>query len=308
MFFLNSCSVTRKKKIMTEINELIAELPEGIDPRLYEALLKLRQPLSELHPYFKCCVYGDSGFGKTVWAMKLAQAITPPDKTIEFVDHMEGWVSLANHKGLRDRAHRQKYTGFSQVEFLAEVIAKGVKPFDNIGTVILDEFSSMTYSDLDIVVKAARKDVPEWPDYYAGQERARRCLEKLLSQNINVITVAHIREDKLSSGAVVTRPKFLPGFNDIFRQMMHLVTYLSADEYTTEEGSMDYRRSFQVHPTKKINAKTRVGHLHPVVDGDYLIGAIWEWMNGERESNVTDVIVKDKDEAVEEPEESADTL
>lgn len=268
----------------------------AVDQKMLEALINLRQPLSELHPYFKACVYGDSGFGKTVWAMKLAQAITPPDKTIEFVDHMEGWVSLANHKGLRDRAHRQKYTGFSQVEFLAEVIAKGISPFDNIGTVILDEFSSMTYNDLDVLVKAQRKDTPEWPEYYAGQERARRCLESLLNQNVNVITVAHIREDKLSSGLVVTRPKFVPGFNDIFRQLMHLVTHLTAEEFTNDDGTQDYRRSFQVHPTKRVSAKTRVGHLHPVVDGDYLIKAIVEWMHGERESNVTDVVVKDTDE------------
>lgn len=273
------------------------ELPEGIDPRYFQSLLSLREPLSELHPYFKACVYGDSGFGKTVWAMQLAQAITPPDKTIEFVDHMEGWVSLANHSGLRDRTHRQKYTGFSQVEFLALCIEKSVPPFDTIGTVVLDEFSSMTYNDLDILVKVAKKDTPEWPEYYAGQERARRCLEKLLSLNINVITVAHIREDKLSSGLIVTRPKFVPGFNDIFRQMMHLVTHLTAEEFVTDEGIADYRRSFQVHPTKRVNAKTRVGHLPPIVEGDFLIKSIVEWMHGDRESNVTDVVVKDKNDS-----------
>ena len=277
-------------------------MTETVDQKMLDALIALRQPLSEIHPYFKGCVYGDSGFGKTVWAMKLAQAITPPEKTIEFVDHLEGWVSLANHKGLRDRAIREKYTGFSQVEFLADVISKGIQPFDSIGTVILDEFSSMTYSDLDIVVKAQRKDTPEWPEYYAGQERARRCLESLLSQKINVICVAHIREDKLSSGLVVTRPKFVPGFNDIFRQTMHLVAYLSTEEVTTAEGDIDYRRSFQVHPTKRISAKTRIGGLKPIVDGDYLIEAISQWMIGERESETMDIVVPDKSEEIAESE------
>src|SRR4030095_208079 len=98
----------QRPRPMTDI-----ELPEGIDARWYEELLKLRESLPTLNRYFKACVYGDSGFGKTVWAMKLAQAITPDDKTIEYVDHMEGWVSLLNHKGIRDRTHRQKYTGFS---------------------------------------------------------------------------------------------------------------------------------------------------------------------------------------------------
>ena len=279
-----------------------------VDQKMLQALIDLREPLSDLHPYFKACVYGDSGFGKTVWAMKLAQKITPEGKTIEYVDHLEGWVSIANHKGLRDRAHRQKYTGYAQLEFLAECIAKEVPPFDNVGTVILDEFSSMTYNDLDVLVKAQRKDTPEWPEYYSGQERARRCLERLLSLNINVITVAHIREDKLSSGLIVTRPKFVPGFNDIFRQMMHLVTHLTAEEYTLDDGTQEYRRSFQVHPTKRVNAKTRVGHLHPIVDGDDLIKAIVEWMHGDRESNVTDVVVKDRDEKENEETVSEDIL
>ncbi len=273
----------------------MTDLPEGIDPIYFKALLELREELSDIHPYFKACVYGDSGFGKTVWAMKLAQRITPADKTIEYIDHLEGWVSLANHKGLTDRTHRQKYTGYAQLEFLALCIEKNVAPFNQVGTVVLDEFSSMTYNDLDILVKAQKKDTPEWPEYYGGQERARRCLEKLLKLDINVITVAHIREDKLSSGLIVTRPKFVPGFNEIFRQMMHLVTHLTAEEYTMDDGTQDYRRSFQVHPTKRVNAKTRVGHLHPIVDGDYLIEAAVQWMQGERESNVTDVIVKDTD-------------
>lgn len=271
-------------------------MTETVDPRMLQALIELREPLSDLHPYFKACVYGDSGFGKTVWAMMLAQKITPEGKTIEYVDHLEGWVSLANHKGLRDRTNRQKYTGYAQIEFLAECIAKGIPPFDSVGTVILDEFSSMTYNDLDILVKAQRKDTPEWPEYYGGQERARRCLESLLKLNINVITVAHIREDKLSSGLIVTRPKFVPGFNDIFRQMMHLVTHLTAEEFNHDDGTVSYNRSFQVHPTKRVNAKTRVGHLRPVVDGNELIEAIVEWMQGERDSNVTDVVVKDSNE------------
>src|SRR4030095_290281 len=269
---------------MTEITDI--ELPEGIDARWYEELLKLRESLPNLHPYFKACVYGDSGFGKTVWAMQLAQAITPEGKTIEYVDHMEGWVSLLNHKGIRDRTHRQKFTGFSQVEFLADVIGKKVGPFADVGTVVLDEFSSMTYNDLDILVKVQKKDTPEWPEYYAGQERARRCLERLLKQNINVICVAHIREDKLSSGLIVTRPKFVPGFNEIFRQLMHLVTHLSAEEFVQEDGTADYRRNFQVHPTKRVNAKTRVGGLPVNVEGDVLIKAIQEWMAGEREDEV----------------------
>lgn len=263
------------------------------------ALMEARQEMGTLIPFFKGCIYADSGFGKTVWSMKLAQAITPTGKTIEYIDFLEGWVALLNHRdeGLLKRAHREKYEGISQIETLAKFIKMGVPPFDNIGTVILDEFSSMTKSDLDTVVKSrAAKDpskdpnVPTQPDFYAGTERARRALTELLKAEVNVIVVAHIREDKLSNGVVVTRPAFMPNFSDTFRQMMHLVANLTAEEYTAEDGSVDYKRSIQVHPTRRVNAKTRIGGLPVNVDPDYLIQATVEWMKGERESEPVETI------------------
>lgn len=261
--------------------------------KMFAALMETRKSMGELIPFFKGCVYGDSGFGKTVFAMKLAQAVNPPGKTIEYIDFLEGWVALLNHtdEGLLKNAHREQYEGISQIEALAEMIKMQIAPFDKIGTVILDEFSSMTKTDLDTVVKSrAAKDsskdpnVPTQPDFYAGTERARRALTTLLQAKVNVIVVAHIREDKLSNGQVVTRPAFMPNFSDTFRQMMHLVGHLTAEEFTAEDGSVDYKRSIQVHPTKRVNAKTRIGGLSPNVIPEDLIKATVEWMHGERSS------------------------
>jgi hypothetical protein len=88
---------------------------------------------------------------------------------------------------------------------------------------------------------------------------------------------------------------------------MHLVTHLTAEEFVDDEGVADYRRSFQVHPTKRVNAKTRVGGLSVSVDGDYLITAIAEWMQGERESEHNDVVLPEKGD-VENPEEIVDAV
>lgn len=313
---------------MTDIiNKTLNELADAYagpkltsqEQAMLDALLDARKPMGELIPFFKGCIYGDSGFGKTVCAVQLAQAITPDGKTIEYIDFLEGWVALLNHKaeGLLNNVHREAYEGISQIEVLAKFIKMGVTPFDNIGTVILDEFSSMVKADLDTVVKSrAAKDsskdpnVPTQPDFYAGTERARRALTELLQANVNVIIVAHIREDKDKSGAVVTRPAFMPNFSDTFRQMMHLVAHLTAEEFTAEDGTATYKRSLQVHPTRRVNAKTRIGGLLPNVPPDALIPAVVEWMHGKRESEVVNdkgenlVVVKDSTESTESVEDA----
>jgi len=263
----------------------------ALTPEIIEALKAQREDLTTKHATLKALIYGESGFGKTVKVMEIAQAITPPEKTIEFIDFLEGWVSLKNHKGLTDRANRQRYAGLSQIEFLGEAIQEGIEPFNKIGTVILDELSAMSKSDLDIVLKTraaqdSSKDpnVPTQPDFYANTERVRRAVTKLLQADINVLVVAHIREDKLSNGIVVQRPAFMPAFSETFRQMMHLVANLSAVEFTADDGTQQYRRSFQVHPTRSVSAKTRIGGLPVVVTSEQLIPAIIEWMKGERKS------------------------
>lgn len=267
---------------------------EGADKAALEALMGKREQLSAKTPYFKGLIYGDSGAGKTVAAMKIAQAVTPPGKTIEFIDFLEGWVALLNHPGLTARANRQQYEGLSQLEYLAKFIKMGVEPFDKIGTVILDEWSSMTQTDLDVVLKSrAAKDAskdpnaPTQPDFYANTERSRRAITELMQAHVNVICVGHIREDKLSNGVVRQGPAFMPKFSEKFRQMLHLVANLNAEEFTTEDGSPDYRRFLQVHPTRSISAKTRIGGLPLSLSVEELIPAILEWMRGERAEEPT---------------------
>lgn len=284
-------------------------MTESLDPKVIEALKAARKSLNEIHPNLKACIYGESGFGKTVQTMKIAQAITPAGKTIEYIDFLEGWVALLNHKseGLLKRTNRQQYQGLSQIEFLAKAIKLGIEPFDMVGTVILDEFSAMGKTDLDTVLKTrASKDsskdpnVPTQPDFYANTERMRRAITELLQADINVLCVAHIREDKSSNGLVITRPAFMPAFSEIFRQTMHLVAHMTAQEFTADDGTQDYKRSIQVHPTRSISAKTRIGGLPVSVTGDQLTQAIVEWMQGNRESEETGETTDEADRFAEE--------
>ena len=260
-----------------------------------EYLATLREDLSTKDVNLKALIYGESCFGKTVAAMQLAQVITPPDKTIEFIDFLEGWASLRNHPGLTNRSSRQQYQGLSQLEFLAIAIKRRVPPFDNVGTVILDELSGMAKADLDIVNRAAiAKDAnkdentpPAWPEFLTNTQRLRKTITQLMQAEINLIFVAHIREDKDDkTGKVITRPAFMPAFSDIFRQMLHLVAHLSATEVTSEDEMTNYRRLFQVHPTQSISAKTRIGGLPVIAPAEILFPTIVQWMKGEGKEEV----------------------
>ena len=271
---------------------------------MVEYLASKRQSLNTLQPNLKMLIYGEPGTGKTVAAMKIAQAITPEGKSIEFLDFLEGWTSLLNHKGLTDRTNRQQYEGLSQIEALSQAIDEKLAPFDTIGTVILDEFSAMANADLDTVLRVrmaadrSGEDVPAWPDYHANKERTRKAITKLLSSNINVILVAHTKEDKdNTTGAVTTKPAFIQSFYGVFSQMLHVVANLTAVQFAAkEDGTQEYRRIFQVNPTKRVSAKTRVGGLPVTVEYEPLIHAIIEWMKGKRETvseEVTKVIQPD---------------
>lgn len=254
----------------------------------FDYLKSKREALTLKGVNFKALIYGDSGAGKTVAAMQLAQAITSEGKTIEFIDFLEGWASILNHPGLTERSSRQQYEGMSQISVLGKAIKYGIEPFDKVGTVVIDELSAMTKSDLDIVLKAraandSSKDpnVPTQPDFYSNTERSRRTVTEILQADVNVIFVAHQREDKLSNGRVVIRPAFMPAFSELFRQMLHLVTHLECNEFINDEGTTKYNRAFQVHPTQSVSAKTRVGGLAVNVPIDVLIPKSIQWMRGE---------------------------
>mgnify|MGYP001026586766 CR=1 FL=1 len=217
----------------------------------------------------KAMLYGRSGKGKTVLATALAQTITPSEQTICYVDSFEGWVSLDNHEGLKDRVRRFRYGGFSQLEMLADAIRQGLVDEKNkinygqFGTIILDEFSTMVDQDLALITRHRASqdgekdpDTPTWPDQNTSIRRTNNVLAPLLKLNLNVILVAHYREDKINN-LVTLSPAFLPKAQPKIKEPLHLVAYVDA---TAVQGSQEaqYVRSVQVHPTAAVDAKCRL--------------------------------------------------
>jgi hypothetical protein len=226
--------------------------------------------------------------------MLLAQRITPDHKTILYVDSAEGWVSLENHPQLKKRTLFMPYTNFRAFEAIANAHIADKAPWGNVGCIVLDEASSMATSDLDAVVrqKASENagkdpDTPTQPDYNTSTNRVRKYLGELIKlQDVHVILISHVRKDKDNMSRETIGPNFLPKLSIHLRGTQHLVAYMSGDEMTNEEGGTRYVRTFQVHPTTRIIAKTRIGGLEPVVTANDLIKKVKEWLDGKEETVV----------------------
>lgn len=266
-------------------------MPKPSADELMQALLESMQDLTDATAHVKTMIYGESGVGKTVLAMEMAQAVTPNGKRILFMDATEGWVSLLNHPHLKARTARMKYQGLSQIDLLIKAMQADT-PFADIGTIVIDEVSTIALKDLDNVLntRAAKdpskdRDVATQPDMGANTERMRRTIGDLLAMDINVILVSHIREDAdARTGIKTIRPGMMPKMSVTIRGQLHDVVHLTADEIRDEGGEVGYSRTLQVLPTRGVVAKTRVGGLSIHVPTAEYITAVGEWMHGDRES------------------------
>lgn len=244
------------------------------------------QKMEDKRTSFKGMIYGDSGVGKTVFAMQLAQRITPNDRGILYLDSAEGWVSLDNHKHLKARTTYAKFSVLETFEALGAAISSKEAPWDHIGTIVLDEFSSMAIDDLDSVVQnrstfQANKDpdTPAQPDYNTNTNRVRKYLGDLIGlPEVNLILTSHLRKDQDGAKRETISPAFLPKLNAHIRGMLHIVAYMTAEEFTAEDKTAKYARTLQVHPTSRIVAKSRIGGLNPIVTTKELGVGVEKWL------------------------------
>lgn len=262
-----------------------------------ERLRATMEDLTSSQPSFKGMLYGLSGVGKTVTAVMLAQEITPPEKTIQYIDTAQGWVSLMNHPELiTDRVKRMRYINLSQIEALTQTVRLGLEEFGNIGTIILDEATSAADTALDEVLKfrasqdrAKDPDTPTQPDYNTTTNRVRKTYNDLLTlEGVHVIMVAHARKDKDNRNIEVTSPSFLPKLGQKIKQPLHLIANLSGNEIDNK-----YVRIFQVHPTRTIDAKCRIGGLPPQVEYKVLADQLKGWLRGNVKTELESVLVRD---------------
>lgn len=290
---------------------------------LQELLNSMKDPLAEETQNVTGIIYGDNGGGKTVTAVKLAQAIVgfhggnkndPANPDIIFVDAVNAWRSLKNHRNILQGVKRIPYAGKEQLETIVEAIQWRPDGFKNAKVIILDEMSSMTDRDGDTVLAARSRadaskdpDVLTQPDMGATTERMRRVVINLLRQDISIIFVAHMREDEdKAKGYKIIRPRFMPKFSGTIREGLDFVAFMSAVEDGREGETIKYRRQLQVHPTKTIVAKTRVGGLNLTESPDSFVSGVIKWLKGDAGDSTVDTVIDDVVPDVNETDESDD--
>jgi len=276
-------------------------LTSQTSPVMEEYLLRLQatmESLNESVPTFKGMIYGVSGVGKTVHSLMIAQDITPQDKEILYIDTAEGWVSLENHLELKDRVTRMRYVNLNQIEALCRGYKSEAPVITRFRTIVLDEATSAADFALDEVLKfragqdrTKDPDTPTQPDYNTTTNRVRKTYMELLTlHGVNVILVCHTRKDKDNRNIEVQSPSFLPKLGQKIKQPLHLIAQLTGNEIDEK-----YVRILQVHPTRTVDAKCRIGGLPPQVEYPQFINRLQEWLAGHVPDSTSNVIVPDND-------------
>jgi len=243
-----------------------------------DALLDTIVPPVDAQPYFRGILYGDEGSTKTISACSIGE------RTLLIETDPEGWVSLLNHPEIYRKTTRMRYEGLSQIEFLAE--ACNTTAFDSYDTFVIDTASQMVSHDLDIItgqrfkMKKIEEEVPDWPSYRLSQNKVRRAITSLVATaHKHVILTSHARNEKDKSGVIRTTLDMPRAVRGDLTRVCHLVGYLTAEVVPDPNGEgVKYRRRMQVHPTRLITAKSRIGGLPVVIDNPDLKEIVNHWL------------------------------
>jgi hypothetical protein len=236
-------------------------------------------------------IYGDPGVGKTVLAVGLARKIVEPGQKVVFLDSNKGIVSLDNHPGLKKDLIHFKYGQYQDLPTLAQAIRDGKAPFDNVGAIVIDELSSIAESVLDTLLRERLgtpvgeipEVVPDWTDYRPMGELIKKALFDLEDiDGLHVIVVAHAEQKADHRKVVITRPAFSPKLRGGIEKIMQVTGYVTAE--TKKEIGSDaatYVREIQVHPTKLVEAKCRVGGLPIKMGMVEFVNEVTDWLYDE---------------------------
>ncbi len=246
---------------------------------------------TEVSGDFRGIIYGESGVGKTVFGMQLAQVITPGGTGIVFADARHGWDVMANHPDLTDRAMRLEVQTLDDLVVMAQALKARQGLFEYVGTIVIDEISVLSSDNLarlqrerlNVSADKAIQTPPEWPDYNANQNAVTRAVEALQSvPDLHVIQIAHIKYDKDDRGVERSGPDFPKGLSANLRRDVHLVAkFESKIDRQSDDSAPEFIREVQVHPSARVVAKTRVGGLPVKAHPDTIISAVAAWLGSD---------------------------
>lgn len=252
--------------------ELLAELNNSVEN------------MDDMAMRMKVLLYGQSGVGKTVEAFTLAHMCLEPGKRILYIDTGEGWVSLQNHPELKKNVTRMTYKGISQIEVMVNAIKANVEGWNDYGVVIFDEFSTSAKQFLHIVLDKNNVDslteAPEFKHWGILSRNIEKTYWKLmeLKETHNMILIAHERtKEEQGTKLKYIAPSFMDSIEGTVKENVHVVARMTAEVINTS-GAPQYSRKMQVHPTKIVVAKSRVGGLDILVTPQRFNERIAEWL------------------------------
>ena len=242
------------------------------------------QNMDDMAMRMKILLYGQSGVGKTKEAFELAQQTLEPGKRILYIDTGEGWVSLQNHVELKKNVTRLTYKGLSQIEVLVNAIKAGVEGWNDYGAIIFDEFSTSPKQYLHTVLKANNVDpltgAPEYKHWGILSRNIEGTYWKLmeLKESHNLFLIAHERvKEQKGTKIEFIAPSFMDSIEGTVKENVHVVARMTAEVINTS-GAPQYSRKMQVHPTRLVVAKSRVGGLDIQVTPERFNERIAQWL------------------------------
>lgn len=179
--------------------------------------------------YMKSFIYGPPGTGKTVLA---ASAQAPLLAEID----PGGADSLWNHPELLEKAQIEVCDGPDDIDEVVKRVRAGKYPDRK--TFCLD--TSTTYQDLDLreMNRSNRRGHPSEYEFTKANTRLRDILLDILTiPNMNIIILAHEREEKKNDGRdLFIRPDLQPRSYARSVRWIHMVGYLHHHQVGTTMG------------------------------------------------------------------------
>lgn len=282
-------------------------LLKGNDPEFKRLAASLNDDLASADTKvsrIKGVIYGASGVGKSVLAAVLAKKLT--NKDIIFVDRTDGFLSLRNHDNwnLTDRIKVVTYESIEQLSVLAAMVQYKQGNYDNVGAIIFDDADLMLDSQLNLVwdkrvqegSSSLPDDKPERPDYLKAQKQFMQVINDVYDNTpgVHLLMTAQETERKNDQGTTLGyRPGFSPATGLEIKALQQLVVRLTAKQDKSAD-EVTYTRTVQVHPTSRIDAKTRVGFTQVDVPYMEFISTVTDWsLNGKPQENEREATKRD---------------
>ena len=244
-----------------------------MDPERAQFLSRIA-PVGDNPGPFKGLIYGYKGVGKTT--------LCAGGPGVVLIDTENGRRSMMNHPEL-SKVPILDVHSWNDVDELAWAYRDGdlqkylLEKYGvlKVQTFVIDTVSALAGATArELLAKEVERNTNRNPflisqsEYKIRNELFTRLLTDWVTLGVNIVLTAHVTEVKdESDGHLYLRPSVSDTMADFLGGFVDLQGFMSITE---GERAGEYVRHLQVHPTRRVDAKTRIGGLPPVIDNPNL--------------------------------------